>query len=76
MGVSRAKRKVWDGNMSTFVETKLRALCDNVAIDNDQGASIIVKPIAVTALLICIEINSTALSRGFLNESKSCLELS
>lgn len=44
-----------------IVERELGSLGDNIAIDNDHRTPVVVQSIAVAALLICIEIDASAL---------------
>jgi hypothetical protein len=50
------------------VETELRALSYDLSIHQDHGAPIKIHSIAVAALLVCIEIDTTIFPRGFRDE--------
>ena len=42
---------------------ELRALSDDLAVEGDQGGSIIVQPVSVASLLIGVEVDTSELSR-------------
>lgn len=46
------------------LERELRALCDDVPICRDQRAAVVVKPVAVAALLVRVKVDAADLREG------------
>jgi hypothetical protein len=49
------------GNDLDVVERELRALSDDLAIEADEGAAVIVETVAVASLLVGVEVDTTGL---------------
>lgn len=49
------------GDHFDVIERELRALADNVAVDDDQGTAVVIEAVAVTALLVGVEVDAAEL---------------
>ena len=48
---------------SQSLHAKLGALRDELPVDGDAGAAVVVEAVAVAALLICVEVHAAGLGR-------------
>jgi hypothetical protein len=49
------------GNHFYVVQGELRALSDDFAVDRNESATIVVKTISITSLLVCVKVHTTKL---------------